>query len=337
MPDIIGKQTRWGMSRSSGGNNNADVYRDYKIAWKIKGEIGDGPNLALYNTPGLPSPGAPWFFDNDDDPYAFCTFDAEVRALQVKDEAHEFWEIEQTFSNRPQGRCQDFQFDFPWLEPPRISGTFTRYTEQGLHDRFGIPITYSSFEPIGGSYNEWDANRPQVRIEQNVQELELNLLLSFIDTVNIDNLWGFSRRTVKLSAISWEKLYLGSCQPYYKRIFEFDINLDTWDRDVPDQGTKVLRGKFNQDGTYTLIPFTGYGELPNPNPDNPRHFIRVKDVNGENTSILLNGAGLPAGVLVDISGTGTFEQETVAGIIHIEFYDESDFLQLGIPVDLEAP
>lgn len=78
---------------------------------------------------------------------------------------------------------------------------------------------------------------------------------------------------------------------------------ETWDRNILDEGTKVLRGYFSNEsgltgtGTgfathWTLVDIDG---AP-PNPNNPQHFIRFKDWNGENQKVLLDGAGKPAGV-----------------------------------------
>lgn len=55
---------------------------------------------------------------------------------------------------------------------------------------------------------------------------------------------------------------------------------------------------------------------------NPQHFIRYKDINGENTRAILNGRGTP---VINASE---------AAQIPISYYQESNFFTLGIPTSL---
>jgi hypothetical protein len=57
-----------------------------------------------------------------------------------------------------------------------------------------------------------------------------------------------------------------------------------------------------------------------PDHTNKQHFIRFKDFNGENARTQLNGSGAP-------SVTTVFKNK-------VEYYPESNFLLLGIPVSL---
>jgi len=57
-----------------------------------------------------------------------------------------------------------------------------------------------------------------------------------------------------------------------------------------------------------------------PDPENPQHFDRYKDRNGENTRAILDGAGCPVA------------SPSFAAKIPIEYYPESNFFTLGIPV-----
>lgn len=56
-----------------------------------------------------------------------------------------------------------------------------------------------------------------------------------------------------------------------------------------------------------------------PNPDNPQHFTRYKDRNGENTRAILNGRGTPVANVSE------------AAQIDVAYYQESNFFTLGIP------
>lgn len=322
-----------------GGERDEVGYRQYKIKWLVLGDYDDGPATVL-NTPGLPLPGAPWFFGNDNDPWVWCRPNAVVQIHEEKEgEPNLWWTVEQTFSNKPlefsEQRCQDLSIDNPLLELPKISGTFVKFMEEATHDRFNRPTCTSSFEQIRGPQNEWDRNRPTVHIELNVPIFHLPTLAQMVDTVNDAPLWGLLPRMIKLSTVTWSRQYYGLCYVYYTLAMDFDINFETFDRIVLDEGSKALDGKWNR--------LTGYYHLNNingapPDPFNPGHFVRFKDRNGENCRTLLNGRGLPAGVTVvgddpnTSTGTGTTAFKTEVGNILLQKYDESNFLLLGIPL-----
>jgi len=134
-----------------------------------------------------------------------------------------------------------------------------------------------------------------------------------VDTVNDSTLWGLSSRKVKLSNVSWTRNTYGLCYVYYTRNFEFDIDFTTFDRVTPDHGLMVLNGKWADD-VWQLIP-------PSDSTD-PRNFIRYKDKHANFAKVFLDGSGKPVGDVADSPD------------IDIEYYDESNFLTLGIPTTL---
>lgn len=302
----------WSLQRDDAG------HRTYKITHLVKSLTTDGPNQAL-NAVGLPLPGSLWSFGTDSDPWAFCLPTTSVKQV-VLNEPGKYWKVEQTFSTKPPAgleaqRCQDVEIEDPLQEPDRISGSFAKYTQEATIDRFGLAIRNSSHEPFRGPQVEFDRNRPNVRVEQNVTNLQLPLLAQFMDRVNDADLWdvGGSRR-IKLSNISWQKKFHATCFAYYTRTLDFDIDFDTFDRSVLDEGTKVLHGHWEDTG-WELDNIDG---AP-PDPNNPQHFDQFKDRNGENAHVVLDGAGKP------LSTGATPVNKT------IQKYKEADFLLLGIP------
>lgn len=324
--EIIDGQRTWSMTRDDEG------HRDYKIAHLVRCDYTDGPANVI-NTAGLPLPGSVWNFDADYDPWAFCRPTATVSIhMEREGDPANYWKVEQTFSTRPLKKCQDTPFEDPLLEPIKISGTFSKYQEEATHDRYGMPVVTSSFEQIRGPSVEFDRNRPTVRMEMNVAGLNLGLLASMVDNVNDAPLWGLLRRCVKLSNVSWEQKYYGQCYLYYTLSMDFDINFETFDRELLDEGYKVLNGEWDGDNWVlkNIVDKNG-NDLGPPDFMNPAHYDLAVDKKGNPMKILLNGEGLPATSIVeDAVGTGT--SLSGAGIIRVEKYVESNLLLLGIPV-----
>lgn len=290
-------QKTWELSRDEQG------YRKYIIKWGVIADILDGPNVVL-NCAGLPAVGSSWNFDNDVDAWAFCTPECKVTPL-VSNEKNRHWEVEQTFSNAPVTRCQTETIEDPLDEPDRVSGSFVKYTKEAVKqwnpatDAFDKYILNSSFEQIRGAVVERDFNRPTVRIEKNLSTLPLSTFAPMIDFLNDATLWGLPARCVKLSNVSWERKIYGTCYYYYVVSYEFDINYESFDRILLDEGTRKL--------------------APGGTVGNPKHYVNIKDDRDEDVRMLLDGSG---GVWDGTGGPAFFI---------VRPYGEVNLLLLGIP------
>lgn len=308
---------RWSMTTDKEG------HRFYKLTSMVIADSYDEGPFTILLTSGLPTVGSFWALGTDSDPWAFCKRECSLKPL-VDNEKNIWWEVENNFDTKPQDnkdqKCEDQQIDDPLLQPQKVSGSFVKYTTEATKDRFGVPIQNSAFEQLRGPQVEFDTNRPTVRIEQNVPSLQLDLMAQMMDKVNSGSMWGLDPRCVKLSSATWEKKLYGLCYVYYTRTFEFDINYDTFDRDVLDEGTKALHGHWNiLTGDWEVDPIPKGGPLADSS--NPKHFDRVKDRNGENMRVLLLN-GVPA------------SSSEEAGIIRVEKYSEADLFALGVPAVL---
>ncbi len=303
-------QTTWSMTR-----DRQTGHRTYNIQHIVIANTVDGP-AAVMLTPGLPLTGSIWSFDNDIDSWAFCTPFMRIAPRVTDGDPNDTWTVDQTFSTKPWDREQDTPVEDPLLEPQRIKGSAVRYTtnpEMPLTDKDGKLIQSISFEPFRGL--EFDANRHQVQISQNKAVLDLGDITQMVDTVNDNVLWGLPARAIKLSELSWERKYSGDFV-YYVRNFGFDIaqnpegnNLPAgvltpplWDRDIREEGTRVLRAG---------------GNVLNRN-DWVVHTDEFEHIDG---TVLLDAAG----AVTDAAG---------AQIKRVQFYPESDFLALGIPAEI---
>ena len=286
-------------------------YRDYHAQWLVKcTSKWDGP-ATVRAASGLPVRGSIWSIEGDVDPYVYRWPTQSCKPLITK-RPNFYWEVDQLFTNRPLTRCSDNDFDDPLQEPQKVSGSFVKFTEEAIQDRNGNLLLSSSHEQFRGSVVEFDANRPTVAIEQNVPTLGLSLFAPMVDRLHSGTgLWGIANgRMIKLSNVQWERKIYGTCWFYYTRRFEFDINFKTFDRYVPDHGTKVIRGNWDSGGVWVVDPTADKTD--------PTDFIRYKDNNGENSRALLKD-GEPITSLAD------------GELLKIEKYDEANFLLLGIP------
>ncbi len=319
-PDGVAGHRAWGLDRDDEG------HRTYKISHQVQALTTDGPQVVM-NTPGLPVIGSIWSFDNDLDSWAFCWPNMKVTPRLPKEKGR-IWDVEQLFSTKPLKRCQDTNIEDPLLEPDRISGSFIKFTEEAVRDKDNNFIMSSSNEQLRGPGVEFDKNRPTVRIEQNVAILGLDVFSPMIDTLNNAPLWGLSARKIKLSNVSWERILFGVCNFYYVRLLEFDINFNTFDRNLLDEGTKVLQGQWDENDNWKLKKAGG----AEPDPTNPSHFTRYKDKHGENARSILDGAGRPVNTKVINALDDGFVNTGGPTTIFVQKYTESNFLTLGIPI-----
>jgi hypothetical protein len=324
---------KWSLTRLEDNN------REYKITHRVNCDRGDGPFTAL-NASGLPRVGDAWNFDNDSDPAAVCWPNAVITPVIDDGEPTTQFLVEQTFSTKPIDFFAFDPLDDPLLEPPVVTGSFTRVVEEATIDRFKNQIVSSSFEQIRGYGAEFDNGTHTVHIEHNVPNLQLLLCTGLLHSVNNATMWGMPKRCVKMSTFNWQALYKNSGTKYYRRIYDFDINAKTFDKEVPDEGYKVLRGYFMKDGRYRVLNIDGAF----PDRNNPAHFRRAQDDAGNLFGkVILDGEGLPANVIIVYdpttapdTGTGTthFADPRTPANIRIEKYTEADLFQLGIPTEL---
>lgn len=307
------------------GSRNKEGIREFKLTSLIETDsVNDGPQTVM-NSPGLAVVGSVWQPGNDLDLFVFCTPGMRVSVHDERPgEPNTYWRVEQIFSSKPMEECEDELEDDPLLKPQKVSGNFAKYMQEVSRDRHGELIVSSSHEQLRGSQVEFDHNRPAVRIEQNVAALELATFSSMIDTVNDEPLWGLDARCIKLSNVSWERRRYATCTFYYTRVLDFDVDFNDFDRDLLDEGTKVLNGHWDEDTGLWVLDDIG-GEAPDKT--NAQHFMRAIDRAGNIVDrVVLDGNGEPISAS---AGTGT--EAGSAGQIPVEYYPESNFLLLGIP------
>jgi hypothetical protein len=304
----LGHRT-WSLQRDEEG------HRTYTVVHQVRASTSDGPGTVMV-TPGLPLVGSFWNFFNDFDPWAFCYPTMTVTPRISNGEANTHWDVKQIFSTKPLFRCQDQSIEDPLLEPDKVSGSFVNYLKEANQDKDGNLFMSSSHEPIIGPQAEFDDHRATVTIEQNRSVLGLSTFTNLINKVNDASLWGLAARKIKLSNVSWSRKLFGLCDFYYTRNLQFDIQFDTFDRVVLDEGTMVLSRDWNAaTGVWDDLDVAGVAPVVT----NLTHFIKAKDPGGEPVNVVLDGAGRAA------------LTEAAAGQGTLDYYPEGDFLTLGIP------
>jgi hypothetical protein len=291
---VVGR-TDWGMSR------DADGHRNYYIDWRVRtDDPNDGPYRVAFAT-GLAAIGATWNFGNDNDPWAFCLPEFSIKPLN-EGEKCEFWKVTQSFSTKPMKRCQSGSISDPLLEPYTLGGTFKKYAKTATKDRFGIPLTYSNFEPMKGELIRVEETHPTIEIGFNTATLPLATFSIETNCVNDSTLWGLPPRTIKFTDVTWSRKIYGVCFYYFTVHYSFEISISGWDVEILDEGRRVLK--------------------PGGDKNNPKDFEVYKDRKDENTSVLLDGNGSP---LVDITSPVYLPKEILLG---------NNLLLLGIPAIL---
>ena len=274
-------------------------HREYHPVLLVGCDPTDGPANVLAFIDNQYPPGTYWNIANDTDQWAWRHTPTTLTPTEKTGPVQQF-ECQLVFTTRPPKRCMDLEITDPLLEPPKLSGSFVKAKLEASEDRYGVYTTTSSFEQLRGPQVEFDHNTMTVKIEQNIADLQLPFLSEMRDGVNDQPLWGVDARCVKLSNVTWERLFYGFCSIYYKRTLEFEIDENTFDRHILDESTKVLSGRWGNtsnigDGTnyWIDVKFANDGTSPDPNPDNPAHFIVYRDPSGQPSRVILDGAGRP--------------------------------------------
>jgi hypothetical protein len=304
--------TRWS------GNRNREGHRQFNAQWLIMAAETEGP-MSVMNCPGLPAIGSAWSVEADSDIWAFCTPEINVSTLGRDTEKNEWWLADQIFSTLPQPRCQDGSIENPLNEPVDVGGSFIKYTENALLDRFGKKIVNSSHERIVSEATEVDANRPTVTIGMNVATAPQGATAQFMDHVNDAIMWGLPPRCVKLSNATWSRKIYGVCNFYYRVDYEFDLNFKTFDKKIPDEGSKVRKWKVDKATGKKLIDPAG-------DITNPDHFWKATDERGEWLGIIPLKNGWP--------WNGVGDPPLINGGNPVEYYPEANLFALGVPATL---
>lgn len=279
--EIVGGQTKWA------GGRDEEGHRTYQLYIQTVGSLLDGPASHML-TPGVPVPGSVWAYDNDYDPYAWCS--GAVELTPREDRGNIFYDHKYTFTTRPRGsqpgtgrkddrgqkqKCADLTIEDPLSEPTKTSGGFVRNSEEATRDSAGQRLRMTNFEPMTGPQAEFDRSRMQVTAEYNDISLDLEDIAEMIDTVNDGEMWGLPARCWKLCEFHWERKLYGTCGFYYTKRFVFESNADVatetialtilgadrtaififagetysrWDHHVPDVCSTTLHGKWDKSG-----------------------------------------------------------------------------------------
>ena len=272
------------------GEIDDEGHETFGVRYKVRTARGEGPRDVMYAA-GLPAPGAFYNLAGLDRPnvWAWRRPAMKVTPFETGEDVGWYY-ADLEFSTKPLNRCQDAKVENPLQEPQKVSGSFVKFTEEGVYDRHGNVIGSSSHELFRGQQNEWDNNRPTVKIEQNVLNLDLHVFAAMVDNLNSVPMWGVPRRYLKLMQVSWEKKWWGLCSAYYTRTLEFEVSRNSFDREMLDEGTKVLSGQWDAaTGRWVL---RNVGGLP-PDRNNPSHFIRFTDRQNNECRVILDGRGEP--------------------------------------------
>lgn len=285
-----------------------DGHRTYSITHRVRSDTSPGVTLegpaAVMAADGLPEPGDSWDFFGDRDAEAVCTHEAEVRPV-LREEPYIYFDVTQKFTSKPFNFCQGGSRDDPTSYPAEISIGTRKVRQEAALDAYGWPLLSSSYEQLRGSAVERERSITVVTVKKNIpgDVFSAPLYTRLRDKVNSVPMWGFDIGKVLFADFDADKKYTARCGVYFDSRFVFEIDEEGWSKEAADEGLKVLRGAGRTtgwtkqpDGTYV------YEVDPDADPHNPADFVQYKDPTGENAHVRLNGAGLPAGVIVARTG-----------------------------------
>lgn len=357
--EIFGPGNPGGIRKWS-GKITQEGHREYTLVVRTKGGLGDGPASHMV-TPGLPTPGSIWLYENVLDPWAWCDGSDDCQPVDGGDNRATFYDHTYQFSTRPRGekagkgdkpaekqKCANMTIQNPLAEPPGTSGGFVRGTIEATRakiDGTEKKLRYTSFEPIIGPQAEFDDSHFTVTVTQNVPSLQMALVSSMRDHVSDAALWDLPVRSWKLSEFSWERKLYGVCFFYYTRRFVFEGKtrpelspgtgtptgtlLGGWDREIPDWSNKCLHGKWDRTiaaaGQGCRWVVQNFADGTAPDFENPNHYDVIPSPKG--------GGNIRAYLSQSTPGAPATDEADIKKL-EIKYYQEANFLLLGIPTVL---
>jgi hypothetical protein len=249
------------------------------------------------------------------DLWAFCTPQLNIAPHPDSGEKakHQDWLVTQYWSTKQSWRCQTFPIENPLAEPVEISGDFVHENRSASLDRFGKPLLFPNFQPIQGPATEYKYSYPTINITFNSEILPLSTYVLLINKVNDAPLWGLPPRCIRFTDAKWVRKVYGSCFYYYTTSYTFEFDINTFDQEVPVEGTLV---------------YGGSGPL-----DDPRSFVPAKSDTDENISVPLDYLGRKL-VFEKYDENGLASYLYPQHIMKPQIAKEGNLLLLGIPSTL---
>lgn len=299
-------------------------HRTYEVDWHIETSdynhniaymLADWPLFAVgqpYNLSAL------WPESIGTDAWAFSTPELNIAPHPNAGEYAKCrnWVVTQTWSTKHSWRCNTFPVENPLLEPVHLSGDFVHETREVSVDKDDIPLRFPNWEPITGPMTETRLSYPTLNITFNSAGLPISTYVLLINKVNDTELWGLPPRCVRFVDAKWERKVYGSCSYYFTITYTFEINQNTFDNDIPAEGTREL------------IAFDA-------DPNNPDNFKNCKTPDGENTVKQLDASGRPL-KKTGVDGLGNTIYQFPQAIITPKIYKQGNLLLLGIPSDISS-
>ena len=285
---IGGQPCDWSLSTDEEG------YRDYSVLWNVQtdGPL-YGPDYALA-APGLPMPGSSLSIGNTVDPWVFYQRKGSAK-LKSREQRRDVYLVETVFTNRPTKRCGSSSFEDPLMEPHRVRGGADSFTREATRDKDGDPLLTPCYERFRGPAVQIEDGWPTIELEQNVSWINLAFLAQYRHSVNNATWWGQATRTIKCKGFTWERVLYGTCYFYFRVTTQFQLNADTWDVEVLNEGNLEKIGT---------------------------EFVQAKDDRENNTMVIVNSDG------TRWDGTGDAPTTT------FRILPELDFSVVGWPATL---
>lgn len=205
--------------------------RKYSVSYRVITDSRSDQAITAITAVGIPSIGESYAVGNDSDTSSFV--ESYSARLENIEDSEKTWVVTVNYSSHGTPDNRDHtHYEFPWLEPPIVSGSGVRRQELLTYHypNPGVNVTSDAENSAGEAYDDLfvAVSDPSVTIEKNYRTLDLDILFEYANTVNENTFFSLLQDEARLSLPRWRKLYTGQGIPYFNVVYEFEGMIGGW-------------------------------------------------------------------------------------------------------------
>ena len=261
-----------------------DGSREYEVRYLVETTDADDQAITAIDAPGMPRFGSIYQAGNDIDSGAYLS--GFSPRLVEEDRSRKLWEVMITYStidsqDNPQPGGGAIQFEYPWLQPVRVSGSGFK-SEELCREHYTNPaagtkevLTNSAGAFFDDEYVEQANFGITVELNYTYANWDINTTVEYVNSLNSAQFFGGPAGYYKMAPPRWSLTFTGEGVPYWSVQYEFEGRFGGWnevqkvdegywyiDRDdgnrvkrFTDDESMPLSGKGRLDGDGDALPF----------------------------------------------------------------------------------